>query len=258
MKLLNLGCGQSYHRDWVNLDLVSTTGEVMACDLRQGIPFPDNSFDAVYHSHLLEHFPKNRVPIFLKECRRILKPSGVVRVVIPDLEQIARQYLSLLETALTGNEVAEKRYEWIMLELLDQMVRESSGGEMLRYWMQDPMPAADYVLQRVGLEVLDFLNRRSNNPQKDSEQEPSQEEPPPDPLSIGRFRLSGEVHQWMYDRYSLGQLLRAAGFGGIEVCEADGSSIPNFNSYQLDIEPDGRVRKPDSLFMEARKDTKCE
>jgi hypothetical protein len=74
-----------------------------------------------------------------------------------------------------------------------------------------------------------------------------------DTRQISQFRLSGEVHQWMYDRYSLGVLLRDAGFQNIQVCRADESDIPNFGSYLLDIEADGSVRKPDSLFMEARK-----
>jgi hypothetical protein len=57
----------------------------------------------------------------------------------------------------------------------------------------------------------------------------------------------------MYDRYSLGKLLKQAGFREVRVFRADESMIANFNSYLLDIEPDGSVRKPDSLFMEGRK-----
>jgi hypothetical protein len=57
----------------------------------------------------------------------------------------------------------------------------------------------------------------------------------------------------MYDRYSLGVLLRNTGFQDIRVCRADESFIPNFNEYLLDLEADGSIRKPDSLFMEAQK-----
>jgi hypothetical protein len=58
---------------------------------------------------------------------------------------------------------------------------------------------------------------------------------------------------WMYDRYSLASLLRKTGFQEIKICRADESKIPDFNRYGLDLEPNGAVRKPDSLFMEARK-----
>jgi hypothetical protein len=67
--------------------------------------------------------------------------------------------------------------------------------------------------------------------------------------------MSGEVHQWMYDRYSLKKILGETGFVDIQQCCADQSEIPNFNSYLLDIEPNGKIRKPDSFFMEAWKQT---
>jgi hypothetical protein len=70
---------------------------------------------------------------------------------------------------------------------------------------------------------------------------------------VGQFRLSGEVHQWMYDRLSLGRLLSSAGFSDIRVCKAAESVITDFASYGLDADAQGNVRKPDSLFMEARK-----
>ncbi|MDQ7834342.1 MAG: hypothetical protein RDU24_03075 [Humidesulfovibrio sp.] len=71
-----------------------------------------------------------------------------------------------------------------------------------------------------------------------------------DLLAIGRFRRGGEVHHWMYDRLSLGRLLGAAGFAGVCVCAAHESAIPDFARHHLDVTLDGRVRKPDSLFME--------
>ena len=56
----------------------------------------------------------------------------------------------------------------------------------------------------------------------------------------------------MYDRYSLKRLLEQVGFIDVRVCRADDSRIPDFNSYGLDM-IDGKIRKPDSLFMEAMK-----
>jgi predicted SAM-dependent methyltransferase len=254
MRLLNLGCGQHYHSAWVNVDFRATGPGVMAHELQRGIPFAAESFDAVYHSHLLEHFPKRRAPAFVRECFRVLKPEGILRVVVPDLEQIARLYLALLDKALRGDPEAQQRYDWIMLEMLDQMVRTRSGGDMRAYWKQNPMPAEAFVIERYGSQVLNALStlRDPSRPQPNLEEgtAPIDE---PDATQVGRFRLSGEVHQWMYDRYSLGALLQVAGFRDGRVCRADESDIPDFNAYLLDIEADGSVRKPDSLFMEARK-----
>ena len=249
--LVNLGCGNRYHLDWINVDFHSTGEGVIAHNLTEGIPFEDNSFDVAYHSHLLEHFPKSHAPVFLKECFRVIKDSGIIRVVVPDLEQIAKYYLSLLEKSLRGDKDARKQYEWIMLELFDQMVRNVSGGEMLEYWKQEPMPAESFVIERMGSEVLNILTSIRNNKNKYIEN--PKEQSFLNPEKIGNFRLSGEIHQWMYDRYSLGALLRQVGFKDAKVCLADESQIPNFDSYLLDIESDGSVRKPDSLFMEGRK-----
>ncbi|OKH17249.1 hypothetical protein [[Limnothrix rosea] IAM M-220] len=72
-------------------------------------------------------------------------------------------------------------------------------------------------------------------------------------LKIGRFRQSGEVHQWMYDRYSLERLLEECGFVEVKQCAAHESRISNWTSFNLDTEPDGAIYKPDSLYMEATK-----
>ena len=55
MKRLNLGCGRRYNPDWTNVDFSSTGEGVIAHNLNQNIPFPDESFDIVYHSNILEH-----------------------------------------------------------------------------------------------------------------------------------------------------------------------------------------------------------
>ncbi|HWN97234.1 MAG TPA: methyltransferase type 11, partial [Methylomirabilota bacterium] len=58
---------------------------------------------------------------------------------------------------------------------------------------------------------------------------------------------------WMYDRFSLGRLLRKAGLVDIVVRGAGDSYLPDWASYSLDVEEDGSVVKPDSLFLEGRK-----
>jgi hypothetical protein len=69
---------------------------------------------------------------------------------------------------------------------------------------------------------------------------------------IGKFRLGGEIHQWMYDEYSLTVLLKSKEGVKIQVQDAFTSFIPHWSSYQLDGK-DNVVRKPDSLFIEAIK-----
>jgi hypothetical protein len=72
-------------------------------------------------------------------------------------------------------------------------------------------------------------------------------------LRLGRFRIRGEVHQWMYDRFSLKMLLEQAGFCEIRTYSALESRIGNWSEYHLDTGVDGTAYKPDSLYMEAAK-----
>ncbi|WP_204106191.1 MULTISPECIES: TylF/MycF/NovP-related O-methyltransferase [Spirulina sp. CCY15215] len=244
---LNLGCGQHFHPEWINIDFYANDPNVISYNLRQNIPFPNHSFQVVYHSHLLEHLPKSEAEPFLKECYRILKPNGVIRVVIPDLEQIARLYLKSLEEASKGSGEWAANYEWIMLEMYDQVVRNRSGGEMAAYLAQSPIPNEEFVLTRLGVEGEKMLNKiRDRGKISSSHREFT-------PEQVGRFRQGGEVHQWMYDRYSLETLLAKVNFYDIKLCQAQESRIVDFNQYHLDITTEGRIRKADSLFMEANK-----
>jgi predicted SAM-dependent methyltransferase len=269
---LNLGCGSTFDASWTNIDFVSDSEQVIVHNLMKGIPFPDKSFRVVYHSHMLEHMPREKGLAFLRECFRVLEPRGTIRVVIPDLEQVARNYIRYLEEALKGVEKADEKYEWTMLELYDQVVRTETGGQMLGYISDSGKDNDRFLLERNGNEVRIIMDLLRNA------------QPAPSPvqtqgsrlgfkrikaslkyrmlkkllgedmeaLRLGRFRLFGEVHQWMYDRYSLGKALKEAGFKEVTVRSAFESGISDWNRFGLDGK-DGHVRKPDSLFMEARK-----
>jgi cephalosporin hydroxylase/predicted SAM-dependent methyltransferase len=247
LPMVNLGCGHHFRAGWVNVDVVPADASVHAHDLTQPLPFADGSCGVVYHSHVLEHLPKDAAPRFVGECYRVLAEGGILRVVVPDLEGIVRAYLNALEAGVAGDQGAVERHEWMTHELVDQLARHRSGGEMMKYWKQDPMPAEDFVFERVGWEVRQFVEpwRASGKVESKAVK--------PEANAVGTFRLGGEVHQWMYDRLSLGRLLAEAGFEGIEVKSAVESGIAGFAGYELDADEAGRVRKPDSLFMEARK-----
>ena len=249
-RLLNVGCGARFHAAWVNLDIAPAGPGVRQHDLRTPLPFKDGEFDAVYHSHVLEHLPHSQGLPFLRECHRVLAPGGILRVVVPDLEAIARLYLKYLEGGLAGDPQAALRYDWMVLELLDQMVREQSGGEMLKYWRQNPMPAEEFVIERCGSEVLRALEVLRQEKSKAGKPASLAQ---PSPTQVAEFRASGEIHKWMYDRHSLSVLVNQAGFQQLKVCAPGESRIFGFNSYLLDINADGTTRKPDSLFLETVK-----
>lgn len=247
---LNLGCGEHFSPDWTNVDLKGDDSQVIQHDLRKPLPFGDSSFSVVYHSHVLEHLSRPAGAAFVRECFRVLKGGGVLRVAVPDLERIARLYLESLDRAVAGDNFAAKRYEWIVLELIDQLAREQPGGEMLKYWRQNPMPAESFVFERMGHEARRVVERLRAKQNKVTERESSES---PSDREAAEFRARGEVHKWMYDRFSLGELLKQTGFIDPRVRSATESAIPDFARFHLDAGPDDAVRKPDSLFMEALK-----
>jgi predicted SAM-dependent methyltransferase len=280
MKLLNLGCGKRFHQDWINLDFTSTHPDVIAHNLLNGLPYEDESIDVVYHSHVLEHFSKSDGEKFISECYRVLKKGGIIRIALPDLEIIAREYLNNLERSLNLEYEAEFDYDWIILEMYDQTVRNYSGGEMAKYLFQEIIPNETYVFSRIGQEGKairdDFFlqknkvsggykaNKKSHHVTKFSDRVKSflkrklfskeilQYQKFQNEINLGKFRMGGEVHQWMYDRYSLSKLLSKTGFDKIEKKTAFQSDIKNWESYGLESK-NGDVFKPDSLFMEALK-----
>lgn len=274
MKALNLGCGSRFHPEFINIDAVSSSPHVLAYDLNKGIPFPDATFDVVYQSHLLEHFKKENALDFLKECYRVLKTSGVIRLAVPDLEQIVRGYLDELDKALQQPEESGQNYDWMLLELYDQAVRGRSGGAMLEYLERDSIPNEAFVYQRIGAEARDIIHALKQGASTSHNERPTNylarlrslpqfvrarllkiilSDEDYRALEIGKFRSTGEIHQWMYDRYSLGRILKRAGFQDPKTVRANESQIPGWTEYHLDTEPDGTVCKPDSLFMEAIK-----
>jgi SAM-dependent methyltransferase len=285
MNLLNIGCGGHFHEAWTNIDLVSTQPSVRAYDLRKGLPYAEASFDACYTSHVLEHLAREHAEGSLREQFRVLKPGGVVRVVVPDLEDKAREYIKTLDAALSQTAYSQtsqaaENHAWMTLELLDQMVRTSIGGAMGAYILKPNLVNADYIVQRIGDEAEDWLNVAQGKTPTEPHQSLVQKILSKSPtfllnkarLALAKlavrviagseahsafkesiFRSSGELHLWMYDRFSLGNLLTDTGFTDVRVCRFNESRIPDFTTYLLDNTPQGTIRKADSLFMEAVK-----
>jgi predicted SAM-dependent methyltransferase len=262
MKMLNLGCGSRFHKDWINVNMNATGKGVIASNLLEGIPFESNTFNVVYHSHLLEHLSKTDGINLIKECYRVLKPGGIIRIATPDLEQIIKNYTRYLHESLGDDKIAQFKYDFTMIELLDQCVRTFKGGQLGQLYKKGEYPDPEFVYQRTGFKPQINLKQRIF---KFSSLLPSISFNLKDIFlklilgneyryyQLGKFRLSGEVHQWLYDRFSLKRLLSPNKFKQIKVCKATESKIPKWNSYNLDTNPDGIVYKPDSIFIEAAK-----
>jgi cyclopropane fatty-acyl-phospholipid synthase-like methyltransferase len=71
----------------------------------------------VYASHLFEHLAKHDAAVFLKEARRVLRPGGVIRLVVPDLRRLAEAYV---EALAGGDDRASERFLYALNMHADQ------------------------------------------------------------------------------------------------------------------------------------------
>lgn len=87
---LNIGCGKKHISGFVNMDIVQPYDQKL--DARKGLPYQDGVVAGVYSEHLFEHLTQAEGLGFLRECRRVLKPGGLVRIAMPDLDVIVDRY----------------------------------------------------------------------------------------------------------------------------------------------------------------------
>lgn len=92
VRKLQLGSGCSEPPGWLCTDLVHVPGRVAYLDVTRAFPFPDESIDYIYSEHLIEHIPYESGLWMLRECHRVLRPGGRIRIATPDLETLVTLY----------------------------------------------------------------------------------------------------------------------------------------------------------------------
>lgn len=271
MKKVNLGCGNRYAKGWINLDFRSDSADVVPHNLLCPLPFNDNEVDIIYSSHVLEHFSRDIGKTLIESCYNKLKPNGILRIVVPDLENICREYLSIFDNINDNDN--RKKYEWIIIELLDQLVRDKPGGEMAIFWERVTEDSddlfIDYIRSRTGVGLsVKSLHRNMSLIDKVKK------------INLNKIKTKlaylyldvikkliprtlrhtvvdntsvGEKHKWMYDKYYLRELLTKTGFRRVEFLTADTSNIEGFFDDCLDTNPDGTPHKESSIYCEAKK-----
>lgn len=124
---VNLGCGTTCPKDWINIDnslnaklakwpllrqtlykigilplelyeIPWETYNITIHDVRKKLPFNDNSVNYIFTSHLIEHLTFKESEFLLKECIRVLHPNGLIRISTPNLKLLVKNYLEEYET----------------------------------------------------------------------------------------------------------------------------------------------------------------
>jgi predicted SAM-dependent methyltransferase len=238
--------------------------------LDRPLPFADESFDAIYSFHVIEHLNPAANERFMRDIHRLLKPCGFYRVSTPDLGFLATEYLQRLHDQMASASVENyARYRWAVCNLIDQCAREVSGGEMWKI-IRDREYNTEHVKYMNG-DLLDFLLQ------------PPAAVPPrstaqrlvraiKNPMLVAKkiagpirrwlrrrtpqkffFELSHERNLWLFDRVSLGRLFSNAGFQNIAATDHRTSRIPGWNRYNLDQSAYGEYPLEPSLYMEGTK-----
>lgn len=116
-KKLNLGCGMQVVDGWINVDYslgsrlsripffhrvnsvlklfnVDWDPNIFVHDLTKPLPWKDDTVDVVYTSHTIEHLTKEDGKSLIGEAYRVLRPGGVIRVIVPDLNVVVERLVS--------------------------------------------------------------------------------------------------------------------------------------------------------------------
>lgn len=89
VRCLHIGCGKNLLLGWLNADYYPRSREVIYLDATKPFPFPDNSVDYIFTEHMIEHVTYSDGQKMLKECQRVLKPGGRIRISTPNLVNLA-------------------------------------------------------------------------------------------------------------------------------------------------------------------------
>lgn len=91
---MNWGSGEHPEPGWINSDIKDGPGIDISCDIREGLPLEDSSLDYIASIHALPELPLGDLVGALRELRRVLKPDGVLRLGLPDLDKGIQAYIA--------------------------------------------------------------------------------------------------------------------------------------------------------------------
>jgi predicted SAM-dependent methyltransferase len=91
---VHLGAGTVRWPGWLNVDIRRSVRPDIALDLRGGFPAPPSRVQFVYSEHLFEHLELGDAQRVLADLAVTLRQGGVVRIAMPDLDEIVDRYLN--------------------------------------------------------------------------------------------------------------------------------------------------------------------
>jgi predicted SAM-dependent methyltransferase/glycosyltransferase involved in cell wall biosynthesis len=153
---LNFGCQSGPLPGFINLDMNSPHAD-MRINPSKKLPWKTRTIDAIYSAHYIEYLSQADTVRMLTECRRLLKPGGIMRIVTTDLAAIVQDYVQ--DTCTADQKIAD--FDWTdnACERLNLAMRLNA-----RQWLYDRTEMTR-LARLVGLEVASVrTNSESQHP----------------------------------------------------------------------------------------------
>ncbi|WP_319405212.1 methyltransferase domain-containing protein [uncultured Desulfosarcina sp.] len=164
----------------------SNWSDVIRCDVSKGLPYSDQSVSKIYTSHFLEHIPKDRGSFFLRECFRILKTNGILRIVVPDLLLHAEKYVESTKKLLHHSLLPDDRssHDKFLETIFGAYLKKKRYGAE-HYYMYD-LPTLVSLLRSVGFQDIKKFDFQKG----DDDELPSYDSRPIDSLHLEARKLT--------------------------------------------------------------------
>lgn len=108
VRKLQIGSGPNLLPGWLSTDLCDSTRlKAVYMNAAKPFPLPSQSFDYVFSEHMIEHLPYEQGLAMLRECFRVLKPAGRIRIATPRLEALIGLYRP------NRSEIQRRYIQWI-------------------------------------------------------------------------------------------------------------------------------------------------
>jgi predicted SAM-dependent methyltransferase len=176
MTRINVGCGQTPTKGWMNFDnslslrlsklpflpeillrvgllgknqyqfiSFARANSIEYGDVTTGLPLPDRSVDVLYTSHMLEHLDQEEAVNFLREARRILRSGGVIRIAVPDISKQVQKYIKSndADAFISATHLTQPRPRTMMERLRILLV-----GTRHHQWMYDGKSLSRLLLKQ--------------------------------------------------------------------------------------------------------------
>ena len=146
---LNIGSHDKTIPGFVNIDL-ERLGDIQG-DVTDGLPVRSGAFDGVYSEHFIEHIAQHEAVAFLRECRRVVRNGGRIRMATPDLDFMVARYTD--PNWRTMGDMAAHGFDWVATRAEQLNIAMREWGHQ---WLYD-----EDELQRLGrIAGLEVLGRR--------------------------------------------------------------------------------------------------